>query len=66
MKISLLINMKTPTIVGVSIFISREMFMLSYVEHENSFITSGPDQSLQGTVCVSKDPKHLQADSEDS
>ena len=31
MKFSLLINMKTPTIVGIFIFISRENFMLSYV-----------------------------------
>ena len=31
MKISLLINMKMPTIVGIFIFISREIFMLSYV-----------------------------------
>ena len=30
-KISLLINMKMPTIVGIFIFISREIFMLSYV-----------------------------------
>ena len=31
MKISLLINMKMPKIVGIFIFISRENFMLSYV-----------------------------------
>ena len=31
MKFSLLINMKMPTIVGIFIFISREIFMLSYV-----------------------------------
>ena len=31
MKISLLINMKMPTKVGIFIFISREIFMLSYV-----------------------------------
>ena len=43
MKISLLINMKMPTIVGIFIFISRENFTLSWVEHEKSFITSGPD-----------------------
>ena len=30
MKISLLINMKMPTIVGIFIFISRDIFMLSY------------------------------------
>ena len=32
MKFSLLINMKMPTIVGIFIFISREIFMLSYVQ----------------------------------
>ena len=31
MKISLLINMKMPTKVGIFIFINRETFMLSYV-----------------------------------
>ena len=31
MKISLPKNMKMPTIVGIFIFISREIFMLSYV-----------------------------------
>ena len=31
MNFSLLINMKMQTIVGIFIFISREMFMLSYV-----------------------------------
>ena len=44
MKISLLINMKMPTVVGIFIFISRENFMLSGVEHEKSFITSRPEQ----------------------
>ena len=34
MKISLLINMKMCVIVGIFIFISRENFMLSGVEHE--------------------------------
>ena len=34
MKFSLLINMKMPTIVGIFIFISRENFMLSYVQQE--------------------------------
>ena len=28
--------------VGIFIFISRENFMLSWVEHEKIFITSGP------------------------
>ena len=46
MKISLLINMKMPTIVGIFIFISRENFMISWFEHEKSFIISGPDQGL--------------------
>ena len=31
MKFSLSINMKMPTIVGIFIIISREIFMLSYV-----------------------------------
>ena len=31
MKFSLLIDMKMPTTVGIFIFISREIFMLSYV-----------------------------------
>ena len=31
MKFSLLINMKMPTIVGIFMFISREIFTLSYV-----------------------------------
>ena len=34
MELSLLINMKMPTIVGIFIFISREIFMLSYVQQE--------------------------------
>ena len=34
MKISLLINMKMPTIVGIFISVSRENFMLSPVEHK--------------------------------
>ena len=43
------INMKMPTIVGIFIFISRENFMLSRVEHEKSFITSGPEKYLPDT-----------------
>ena len=35
-------NMKMPTVVGIFIFISRENFMLSCVEHEKGFLTSGP------------------------
>ena len=47
MKISLVINMKMPTVVGIFMFISRENFMLSLFEHEKSFITSGPGLSKQ-------------------
>ena len=45
-----LINVKMPTIIGILIFMSRKNFMLSLVEHEKGFITSGPDVVL---VCVS-------------
>ena len=38
----LLINVKMPTIVGILTFMSRINFMLSWVENEKSFITSGP------------------------
>ena len=38
----LLINVKMPTIVGILTFMRRKNFMLSSVEHEKSFITSGP------------------------
>ena len=34
LKIPLLIDMKMPTIVGIFIFIRRDNFMLSRVEHE--------------------------------
>ena len=34
MKFSLLINMKMPTIVGIFIFIGREIFTVSCVYHE--------------------------------
>ena len=55
-EISLLINMKMPTkeismfskkeiaMFSNLIFISKTNFMLSWVEHEKSFITPGPDQ----------------------
>ena len=33
---------KKTTIVGIFIFISRENFMLSWVEHEKRFMSSGP------------------------
>ena len=35
-----------PTLVGILTFVSMKNFMLSLVEHEKSFITSGPDVSL--------------------
>ena len=38
----LLINVKMQTIVGILTFMSRKNLMLSWVEHEKSFITSGP------------------------
>ena len=41
----LLINVKMPTNVGILTFLSRIKFMLSRVEPENSFITSGLDQT---------------------
>ena len=37
-----LIYVKMPTIVGILTFMSGENFMLNWVEHEKSFITSGP------------------------
>ena len=37
-----LINVKMPTIVGILTFMSRINFVLSWVEHEKSFITSRP------------------------
>ena len=48
----LLINVKMPTIVGILTFMSRESFMLSGVEHEKSFITSGPGYSQSETQVV--------------
>ena len=36
------INVKMPTFVGILTFMSRKIFMLSWVEHEKSFIISGP------------------------
>ena len=38
-----LIHVKMPTTVGILTFMSGENFMLNWVEHEKSFITSGPD-----------------------
>ena len=41
----LLINVKMPTIVGILTFMSKKNFMLNSVEHEKSFITSGPGRN---------------------
>ena len=38
----MLINVKMPTIFGILTFMSRINFVLSWVEHGKSFITSGP------------------------
>ena len=35
-------NLKFTMILAISVFLSNLKFMLSRVEHENSFITSGP------------------------
>ena len=39
----MLVNVKMPTIVGILTFMSRINFVLSWVKHEKSFITSRPD-----------------------
>ena len=39
----MLINVKMPTIVGILTFMSMINFMLSWVEHEKSFIALGPE-----------------------
>ena len=43
----MLINVKMPTMVGILTFMSRINFVLSWVEHEKSFITSGPDLQIK-------------------
>ena len=43
----MLINVKMPTLVGILTFMSRMYFMLSWVEPEKSFITSGPGSSFK-------------------
>ena len=42
MTFSLLIDVKMPIMFGIFLFSSSGNFMLSRVEHEKSFITSGP------------------------
>ena len=37
------IMVEMPTIVGISTFMSRKNFILSWIEHEKSFITSWQD-----------------------
>ena len=50
----MLINVKLPTIVGI---LSKINFVLSGVEHEKSFITSGPDlEDNSGKKSVLKGP----------
>ena len=47
--------MKMPTITDMFIIISRENFMLSWVEQETCFITSGPDYAKsQSDQCFSR------------
>ena len=48
----LLLNVKMPTIVGILTFMSRKNFIFSWIEHENSFITLGPDQTRLCRLCI--------------
>ena len=50
--------MKMPTIVGIFIFISRENFMLSWIEHEKSFITLGPRGCIRSIAQIKKNKPH--------
>ena len=54
-----LINVKMPTVVGILTFMSKKNFMLSWVEHEKSFITLEPNlrNSAMRKVFPSKDTK---------
>ena len=45
----MLINVKMPIVVILT-FISRINFVLSWVEHEKSFITSGPGIQIRGCI----------------
>ena len=59
----LLINVKMPTIFGILTFMSRINSMLSGDEHEKSFITSGPDQTVHSgsataNIIASDEPPH--------
>ena len=49
----MLINVKMPTIAGILTFMSRINFMLNWIEHGKSFITSGPgNQSIVHRSCI--------------
>ena len=58
----MLINVKMPTIVGILTFMSRIKSVLSWVEYEKSFITSGPDYTIVfGMINVTRilNPHHI-------
>ena len=42
-----LMNVKMPTVIGILTFMNRKNFMLSWVEYENFFITSGPNSGVE-------------------
>ena len=48
----MLINVKMPTIVGILTFMSMLNFVLSLVEHGQSFVTSRPGFLVTMTVCL--------------
>ena len=50
MLFCLLINVKMPTIIGILTFMSRKKFMLSCLEYEMYFITSGPDCCFRSSL----------------
>ena len=49
---TMLLNVKMSTIVGILTFMSRLNFVLSSIEYEKSFITSGPGFQLFDTLMV--------------
>ena len=56
----LLINVKM-TIVGILTFMRRINFLLSWVEHEKSFITLGPGSTLfmaATSICINHPSNH--------
>ena len=54
LKLLIFANSIWPTIVGIFIFISRENFMLSWVEHAKRFITLGSELHRMSRVAKSK------------